>query len=128
MGNLPKPLAKIVLIPLRLTAAASSANAGILKQTSRSGMTTLITSNEEMDDIIKIVKSLEEIDLLIKGASKTIKNEAKGQKGGFLSMLLGKLGASLFENLSTGNGVKDKIPRQGAIRADEGTIRAGQDF
>ena len=53
MGNLPKPLAKIVLIPLRLTAAASAANAGILKQTSRSGMTTLITSNEEMDDHLK---------------------------------------------------------------------------
>ena len=69
-----------------------------------SGNTKLIVSNEEMHDIIKISKSLEESGLLIKGVIETIKNEAKHQKGGFLSMRLGKLGASLLENLSTGNG------------------------
>ena len=53
-----------------------------------SGATTLVTSNEEMNDIMKIVKSLEESGLLIKGVSETIKNEAKEQKGGFISMLL----------------------------------------
>ena len=82
-------------------------------------MTTLITFNEEMKDIMKIVKSLEESDLLIKDVSKTIQNEAKEQKGRFLSMLLGTLRASLLGNLLT-----DK----GKIRAGEGTIRAGQDF
>ena len=81
--------------------------------------TTLIISNEEMNDIMKIVKSLEESDLLMKGVSETIKNEAKGQKGGFLGMLLSTLGASLLENLSTS---------KGTIRAGEGTVRAGQDF
>ena len=84
-----------------------------------SGFTTLIISNEEMNDIMKIVKSLEESGLLIKGVSQTIKNEAKEQKGGFLSMLLGVLGASLLENLLTGKDI---------IRAGEGTIRTGQDF
>ena len=57
-----------------------------------------------MNDILKIVKSLEESGLLIKGVSETIKNEAKEEKGGFLEMLLGILGASLLENLWTGKG------------------------
>ena len=52
---------------------------------------------------IKIVKSLEEPDLLLGGVTKTVKNEVKGQKGGFLSMLLDTLGASLLGNLLTGN-------------------------
>ena len=58
--------------------------------------TTLIISNEEMNDIMKIVKSLEESGSLIKGVSKTIKIEAKEQKVGFLSILFGTLGASLL--------------------------------
>ena len=66
-----------------------------------SGTMTLIISNEEMNDIIEIVKSFKESGLLIK-----IQNEAKEQKGGFLSMLLGTLGASLLGNLLTGKGVK----------------------
>ena len=64
-----------------------------------SGRTTLIISNEEMNDIMKIIKSLEESALSIKGVSKTVKNESKKQKGGFLSILLGTLGASLLGNL-----------------------------
>ena len=82
-----------------------------------SGVTTLIISNEEMNDIMKIVKSLEESGLLIKSISETIKNEVKIQKGGFLGMLLGTLGASLLGNLLTG---------KGTVRAGEGTIRAGE--
>ena len=66
------------------------------------GTATLIISSEEMNDIIKIVKSLEESGLLIKGVRKSIKNEAKEQKGRFLSMLLGTLGVSLMGNLLTG--------------------------
>ena len=81
-----------------------------------SGFTTLIISTEEMNDIMKIVKPLEEFDLLIKSVSQTIKNEVKKKKGGFLRLLLGTLGASLLGNLLTG---------KGRIRAGEGTIRAG---
>ena len=58
-----------------------------------------------MNDIMKIVQALEDSKILIKGVTKTIKNETKEQKGGFLSMLLGNLGASLLGNLSTGKGI-----------------------
>ena len=92
--NVIKPLAKSVLIPLGLTAAASAADAGIHKKILGSGNTTLIISNDEMKDIIKIVKSLEDSGLLFQGVSKTIKNEAKEQKVRFLIILLGTLGAS----------------------------------
>ena len=105
--NLVKPLAKIVLIPLGLTAAASAADAGIHKKILGSGNPSsshnnavLIISNDEMGDIIKIVKSLEDSGLLLKGVTKTVQNEVKEQKGGFL--LLGTLGASLLGNLVTG--------------------------
>ena len=82
-------------------------------------MTTLIISNEEVHNIMKIIKSLEQSSLSIKGVSKTIKNEAKEQKRGFLGMLLVTLGDILSGNLLTA---------KGTIRAGEGTIRAGQDF
>ena len=77
IGNVLKPLAKSVLIPLGLTAAASATDAAIHKQMFGSSNTTLIISNEEINDIIKIIKSLEESMFLIKGVSETIKNEAK---------------------------------------------------
>ena len=75
---------------------------------------------------MKIIKPLEESGLLIKSDNETIENEAKEQKRGFLSMLLGTLGASLSENLLTGKGTIKA--GEGTIRAGEGTIRAGQDF
>ena len=81
-----------------------------------SGTTILIISNDEMDDILKIVKSLEDSNVLLKGVSGTIQHEAKEQRGGFLSMLLGTLGASLLGDILSGKGV---------IRAGEVTIRAG---
>ena len=113
MKNVIKPLAKSVLIPLGLTAAASAADAGIHKKILGSGTTTLIISNDEMKDIIRIVKSLEDSGLLLKGISNIIQNEAKEQKGGFLGMLLGTLGASLLGNIlarkEAGYGIKDKI-------------------
>ena len=71
-------------------------------------MTTLVISNEEMDDIMKIIKSLEESGLLMKG--KTIKNKAKEQKGGFLSMALGTLDTNLLGHLLTGKEMKTKKP------------------
>ena len=91
-----------------------------------SSMTTLIITNEEMNNIMKTVKCLEDIGLLIKGVSETIKNEAKKQKRGFLGMLLSTLGASLLENLLTGKG--EMRAGVGTIRAGEGTIGVGQDF
>ena len=104
--NVIKPLAKSVLIPLGLTAAASAADAGIHKKILGSGnMATLIISNDEIEDIIKTVKSLEDSGLLLKGVTETVQNEVKKQKGGFLIMLLGTLGASFLGNLLTGRGI-----------------------
>ena len=72
-----------------------------------------VISNDEMEDTIKIVTSLKDSGLLLKGVSETIQNEAKEQKGGFLSMLLGTLGARLLGNILAGKGV---------IRAGDGAI------
>ena len=93
-----------------------------------SGTTTLIISNEEIKDVMKIIKSLEESGLLIKDVREIIKNEVKEQKGGYLEMLLSTLGASLLGNLLTGKGAIATSQGQRTIRAGEGTIRAGQDF
>ena len=71
-----------------------------------SGTTTLIISNEELNDILKIIQALEDSNILLKGVTNTIKNETKEQKGEFLSMLLGTLGASLLGNLLTGRGIE----------------------
>ena len=106
------PLAKNVLAPLGISAAISAIDGSIKKKMLGSGMTTLIISNDEMDEILEIVNS----GLLLKGVSETIQHEAKEQRGGFLSMLLGTLGASLLGDILSGKGV---------IRAGEGTIRAG---
>ena len=119
IGNVLKPLAKSLLILLGLTAAASATDTAIHKKMFGSGFTTLIVFNGEMEDIMKMVKSLEESGLLIKGVSETIQNEAKEQKGGILSMLLSTLDASFSGNLVTVTGT---------IRAGEGTIRAGENF
>ena len=78
----------------------------------RSGNTTLIISI-----IIKIVKSLEDSGLLLKGVTESVQNEVKQQNGGFFSALLGTLGASLLGNLLAGKGIN---------RAGEGIVRAGE--
>ena len=114
------PLAKNVLAPLGLSAAMPTIDGSIKKKMLGSGTTTLIISNDEMDDILKIVKSLENSDLLLKGVSETIQHEAKEQRGGFLSMLLGTLGASLLGDI-----LSKGLSGIGLIRAGEGTIRAG---
>ena len=101
---------------------------------SASHTTMLIISNDEMKDIIKVVKSLEDSGLLLKGVSETVRNEAEEKKGGFLSMLLGTLSASLLGNVLTSKGViaksvseETKLKKQGWVinRASEGVIRAG---
>ena len=106
--NMIKLFTKIVLIPLWLTAAASAADAGIHKKLLGSGRpnnTILIISNDEIKDIIKTVKSIEDSGLLLKGVSETAQNEAKEQKGAFLSMLLVGLSASLLGIFLAAKGV-----------------------
>ena len=76
----------------------------------------LITEQEDINDIMKIIEALENSGTLLKGVSKTIENETKEQRGGFLGMLLGTLGASLLGNLLTEKGI---------MRADDGIVRAG---
>ena len=118
------PLLKSVIKPLvmlGLTAAASATDAAINKKFFGSGNhTTLIISNDDMQDLLKIVKSLKDSGILLDRITETVKNEVKEKKGGFLSMLLGTLGASLLGDLLTKN-----LSGRGIIRAGEGTIRAG---
>ena len=99
------PLAKNILPPLGLTAASSAIDAGIQKKIHGSGTTILMISNEEIYDIMKIVHALEDSTILLKGVTKTIKNETQEQKGGFLNMLLGNLGASFLGNMLAGKGI-----------------------
>ena len=88
---------------LGLTAASSAIDAGVQQKIYESGTAALIISNKEMNDIMKIVQALEDSGVLLRGVTKTIKNETKEEKGGFLSMLLGTLGASLLGDLLTKN-------------------------
>ena len=100
----------------------SAINGSIQKKMRGDGVTRgagikLVIEQEDMNDIIKIIEALENSGILLKGVTKTIENETKEQRGGFLSMLLGTLGASLLGNLLSGKGV---------ARAGEGIVRAGQ--
>ena len=119
MKSVPLSLAKSVLIPLELSAGMSAADAAIQKKISGSGhpsglashTAALIISNEEMEHIMKIVKSLEE--------SEAIKNEAKEQKAWFLQMLLGKLATSILWNA---------LAWRAVIKVGDGVIGAGENF
>ena len=132
--NVITPLAKSVLIPLELTATASASDAGIHKKILGSGHhscsashnTTLIISYKDTDDLIKTVKSREDSGLLLKGVTKSVQNEVKEQRGGFLSMLLGTLGSSLLGNLLTEKGIHRAGKGKGIHRAREGIVRAGE--
>ena len=118
------PLAKNVLAPLGLTAAMSAIDRSTQKKIHGSGV-KLIIEQEDMDDVMKIIEALENSGILLKGISKTIENETKEQRGGFLSMLLGTLGASLLGNLLTGgNGMMRA--GEGIVRAGDGIVRAGE--
>ena len=75
-----------------------------------------------MNDIMKIVQALESSNILLKGVTKTIKNETKEQKGGFLSMLLGTLGVSLLGNLLAGKGI---VRAGSGNKKGKGVLRAG---
>ena len=110
------PLAKNVLAPLGLTAAMSANDGSIQKKIHGLGV-KLIIEQDDMNDIMKIIEALENSGILLKGVSKTIENETKEQKGGFLSMLLGTLGAHLLGNLLIGG--------KGIMRTGDGIVRAG---
>ena len=115
-------MAKNILAPLGIIAAASAIDAGIQKKIHGSGTTTLIISNEEINDIVKIVRTLEDSNILLKGITKAIENETKEQKGRFLGMLLGILGASLLGNMLTGKGV---VRAGYGNKEGKGILRAG---
>ena len=126
------PLAENVLAPLGLTAAISAIYGSILKKIHGSGATKgagvkLIIEQEDMNDIMKITKALENSGILLKGVSETIKDETKEQRGGFLSMLLGTLGASLLGNLLSGGkgSVASRAKGEGIMRAGDEIVRAG---
>ena len=116
--KLALPLARNVLAPLGLTAAMSVIDGSIQKKMHGSGV-KLIIEEEDMNDIMKIIEALENSCILLKGVNKTIENETKEQRGGFLCMLLGTLGASLLGNLLTGKGIMRAGDR--IVRADEGS-------
>ena len=109
------PLAKNVLAPLDLTAAMPAIDGGIQKKM-RGEEIKLVIEQEDMNDIIKTIEVLKNSGILLKGVTKTIENETKEQRGGFLSMLLSTLGASLLGNLLSGKGL---------ACAGEGIVRAG---
>ena len=106
---------------LGLTAATSATDAAINKKILGLGNhTTLIISNHDMQDLLKLVKLLEDSGILSDGITETVKHEVKEQKCGFLSMLLGTLGASLLGDLLT-----KKLSGRGVTKAGKGKIRAG---
>ena len=131
LGKLAGPLmglAKNVLLPLGLTAAASAADAGIQKKILGGNMYVpnsgkkykLCINSDELGDILQIIEALEQSGLLIDGITETVMDKVQNQEGGFLGLLLGTLGASLLSNLLS----KGK----GTVRAGEGIRRAGKGF
>ena len=120
------PFAKNVLAPLGLTAAMFAIDGSMQKKIHGSGV-KLNIEEEDMQDIMKIIEELENSDILLKGVSETIKNEIKEQRGGFLCMLLGTLGASLLGNLLTGKGIMRAGEGNVVNRAKgDGIVRAGE--
>ena len=105
----------------------SAIDGSIQKKIFGSGV-KLIIQQEDMKDIMKIIKALENSGILFKGVSKTIKNETKEQRGRFLIMLLGPLGASLLGNLLSGGkgSVASRAKGEGIMRAGDEIVRAGE--
>ena len=112
-------LAQSVLLEFGLSSAMLAADTVIQKKIYGTTTRALIISNEELEDIIKIVKLHEESGWILKRISETVKNEANKQKVRFLSMLLGTIAASILGS---------ELAWKGIIRADEGVLRAGQIF
>ena len=107
---------KNILAPLGITAAASAIDSGIQKKIHGFGATTLIISNEKMNDIMKIVQALEDSNILLKGVTKAVKNETREQRGGFLETLVGTLGSILLRDLLSGKGIVRAGSGKGIVR------------
>ena len=108
---------------LGLTAAASVADVAVHKKVlGTRNHTTLIISSDDLNDLLKVINTLENSGVLLDGITETVKNEVKEQKGGFLSTLLSVVGSALLSNMLS---VKDMLSGEGVIRAGEETIRAG---
>ena len=114
--KLAVPLANNILVPLQITAAASALDARIQKKIHDSGCppstmkvgsgtTTLIISNKDINEIIKMVQVLDDSNILLKGVTETITNENKEQRGGLLGTLVGTLGSILLESVLPGKGI-----------------------
>ena len=139
LGTLLKfgiPLLKNVLAPLALTSAMSAADAGIQKKIRGSGTKggkldnsdiTITISSKDMGDIMEIIHMLEENGILVNGTAETTVEEINNQRGGFLGMLLGTLGASLLGNLLSGQKGRGNAGGN-AGRKGRGVVRAGEDF
>ena len=115
------PLAKNILAPLGITAAASAIDARIQIKNTRFWNNNF-NNFKRRNDIMKIVQALEDSNILLKRVTKTIKNETKEQKGRFLSMLLGTLGASLLGNILAGKGI---VRARSGNKKGKGIVRAG---
>ena len=115
-------LAKNILALLGITVAASAIDLGFQKKIYDSETTILIISNEEVNDIMKIVQALEDSNILLKGVTKTTKNETKKQKEGFLGMLLVTLEASFLGNILAGKGI---VRAGSGNKKGKGIVRAG---
>ena len=123
-------LAKNILLSLGITTVSSAIDAGIQKKIHVSGTTTLIISNKKMNNIMNIVQTLEDSNILLKETAKTFNNETKEQKGEFLGMLLGTLGAILLGNILTGRRMLKVGYNYKDLQSKEGReiLRAGQGF
>ena len=115
-------MAKNILVPLGIIVAASAIDTGIQKKTNGSGTTTLIISNEEMHEKMEIVQALEDSIILLKGITRTIKNETKEQNGGLLGILLDTLRACLQGNMLTGKAI---LKAGFENKKGKGLLRAG---
>ena len=116
------PLLKNILAPLGITAATSAIDSGIQKKIHGLGTTTLIISNDEMKNMMKTSQALGNSKILLKGITRTNKNETIEQKGGFLSMLLGSLGASLLESMLVEKGI---VRASSGNEEGKGIVRTG---
>ena len=116
--KLASPILKNVVASLGLSAAMSGIDGAIQKKIHGYG-TTVIFSNEEINDLMKIIQAFEDKDILLKGVTKTVKNDINNQKGGAFGMLLGALGVSLLGDLLSGRGV---------FRSVHGLHRTGEEI
>ena len=114
---------KNILAPLGITTAASAIDVGIQKKKIHgSGTTNLIMSNEEMNNIMKIVQAFENSNILLKGVTETIKNETREQGGGFLRTLVGTFESILLGNLSSG---KRNVKAVSGYKKEKGIVSPG---